>query len=499
MDKRPMKSVSSSTGHYKDNGSEESQPLISGQVQVDYRETSRKEGANEVATFFNFAKASIGSGSFALSWGILKTGVILGSAGMVLLGIASVYTMQLMLDCKRFIERRSPSKSLTYTQLGWEAMGPFGKWAVNISVLGCNLGVCAGYMIFISSNLQWSFSCLLYESGNETCFTVWEVYAMILPILILLTYLPSFKILAYAAYVGSVFLVVAMVVVYVFGGQHGFCAVHDNEVEYLPSSALGLAQWFGVTAFLFCVHSMVIPLESTMKRPKNMPVVLDSAALTVVVVNLPFALYGYLMFGSGTEGYIFENLPGGTFNDIVRILLSIELTLTFPIVIKPATDVMEEILHNVLMYFKVPAIKDLYESKLLSYRIGRTVMVCALRTILVLVSWGVAVGIPRFELCLALVGSLATTVLAFVLPPMFHLALKWRHTHIFVNVFHIVLLACGIMATLLATSINLYMAIIGGANNNTCGAIHSQCQSSTTENCVSHVGSDNASYTYNIL
>ncbi len=179
--------------------------------------------------------------------------------------------MQLMLDCKRFIERRSPSKSLTYTQLGWEAMGPFGKWAVNISVLGCNLGVCAGYMIFISSNLQvsqitqytnipltltplpnvhcvhnyciepppncivygthkpcspfvyllmyfsishtqWSFSCLLYESGNETCFTVWEVYAMILPILILLTYLPSFKILAYAAYVGSVFLVVAMVV-----------------------------------------------------------------------------------------------------------------------------------------------------------------------------------------------------------------------------------------------------------------------------------------------
>ena len=41
-----------------------------------------------MATFFNFAKASIGSGSFALSWGILKTGVVLGSAGMVLLSIA---------------------------------------------------------------------------------------------------------------------------------------------------------------------------------------------------------------------------------------------------------------------------------------------------------------------------------------------------------------------------------------------------------------------------
>ena len=45
-------------------------------------------------------------------------------------------------------------RSLNYTELGREAMEQFGKWAVDISVLGCNLGVCAGYMIFISSNLR---------------------------------------------------------------------------------------------------------------------------------------------------------------------------------------------------------------------------------------------------------------------------------------------------------------------------------------------------------
>ena len=37
--------------------------------------------------FFNFAKAIIGSGSFALPWGILQCGVILGSFGMVFLGL----------------------------------------------------------------------------------------------------------------------------------------------------------------------------------------------------------------------------------------------------------------------------------------------------------------------------------------------------------------------------------------------------------------------------
>lgn len=48
-------------------------------------------------------------------------------------------------------------------------------------------------------------------------------------------------------------------------------------------------------------------------------------------------------------GYVFSNLPGNWFNTIVRAFLSIELALTFPIVIKPATDVMEEIWKNILM------------------------------------------------------------------------------------------------------------------------------------------------------
>ena len=65
--------------------------------------------------------------------------------------------MQLMLECKqKAAEGLSPEqqKEYTYTELGRAALGVFGKWAVDFSVLGCNLGVCAGYMIFIASNLR---------------------------------------------------------------------------------------------------------------------------------------------------------------------------------------------------------------------------------------------------------------------------------------------------------------------------------------------------------
>ena len=85
-----------------------------------------------------------------------------------------------------------------------------------------------------------------------------------------------------------------------------------------------------------------------------------------------------------------------------------------------------------------------------------------------IVSWSVAVGIPRFELCLALVGSLATTILAFVLPPLFHLALKRRETSIHLNILHLAILVFGVAATILASGINLYMAVVQRSSNSFC-------------------------------
>ena len=88
--------------------------------------------------------------------------------------------------------------------------------------------------------------------------------------------------------------------------------------------------------------TQVIPIESGMKKPVRMKYVVDTACFIVLAVNLPFAVYGYLLFGNETRGYIFENMPGTTFDNVVRLLLSVELCLTFPIVFKPATLVIEE-------------------------------------------------------------------------------------------------------------------------------------------------------------
>lgn len=70
----------------------------------------------------------------------------------------------------------------------------------------------------------------------------------------------------------------------------------------------------------------VIPLESSMKRPRNMPLVLDAAALVVVGLNLPFAVYGYLLFGEATKG---ERLIGRTSSLTYYCLCDCQQLLTF--------------------------------------------------------------------------------------------------------------------------------------------------------------------------
>lgn len=84
-------------------------------------------------------------------------------------------------------------------------------------------------------------------------------------------------------------------------------------------------------------------------------------------------------------------------------------------------------------------------------------------------------GIPRFELCLALVGSLTTTVLAFILPPLFHLKLMWRTVDMKLNIFHFILLVLGIVVTIGATAINLYMAIESSGGKTSCDEFRKFC------------------------
>jgi len=76
--------------------------------------------------------------------------------------VYSVYTMHLILECKNYAASNHSSQNkrkFTYNDIGRAAFGTIGKLAVDFDVLLCNLGVCASYIIFVSSNLQVRQAC----------------------------------------------------------------------------------------------------------------------------------------------------------------------------------------------------------------------------------------------------------------------------------------------------------------------------------------------------
>ena len=88
---------------------------------------------------------------------------------------------------------------------------------------------------FNSTDLLYSDSHSHNASSHHEgiCWSLWDIYAMILPVLIILTFLPSFRILAYSAYIGSVFLVLAVAVSSQYDA--GPCVVlHHTPLHHAP-------------------------------------------------------------------------------------------------------------------------------------------------------------------------------------------------------------------------------------------------------------------------
>ena len=65
--------------------------------------------------------------------------------------------MQLILQCKHHVTKGlslEEKQKFTFTDIGKAAGRAIGKWSVDFSVILCNIGVCAGYTVFIASNIQ---------------------------------------------------------------------------------------------------------------------------------------------------------------------------------------------------------------------------------------------------------------------------------------------------------------------------------------------------------
>jgi amino acid permease len=365
-----------------------------------------------------------------------NAGYVAGSVAILTMGLVSYFTMTLMLHSKRLLQNSniatmgghsrqisrlsSGSKEnnislpllldthgdgnelFIFSSLGLGAFGPLGKFVCEASVFLLLTGVAAGYMIFINSN----FSSAVDEISSSFHVPEW-VQILVVPVLpCFLVLLRTYEKLAKVASTGVLCVFSAFLVILVVGPIYSdfqpASSLKAFDLEQLPGV-------LGISAFLLAIHSAVMSfageLEHKLPLPK-MKAAIFAGCIIVSLSNVGIAVYGYFLWGSDVNGYVFCNVGASPAVTTLKFLLVIELLCSLPFAVRPNIEIFEK-------YFGVENGGDA------KVEMQRNVI----RVALVLLSYCVTIAVPVFQDCLTLVGGVAGAAVGFVIPAAVHLKL----------------------------------------------------------------------------
>jgi amino acid permease len=126
-------------------------------------------------------------------------------------------------------------------------------------------------------------------------------------VLIVISWVPRLKEVAFFSLMGDVALLVAMSVVIAYGASE-FELQPLNHYQQFPMSFTNFADFYGPVVFLFGVHILVVPLQQQMAKPELFEKTLDVSLLIVVISNVAFALFAYLLFDGNISSPITDSL-----------------------------------------------------------------------------------------------------------------------------------------------------------------------------------------------
>jgi amino acid permease len=261
------------------------------------------------SVIFNTATALLGASMFSLPWAFQQTGVIGGSAVLLLVALVAGETALLLLMAQRAIFERS-GRILRYPEIAEEILG-HEHWATFIrtaTIISC-IGGCCGYMIFLGQVSEQLLS-LPYSTA---------LYGLALP-LILVSWVRSFEELSFFTIIG-VFAIVCSVVAILYGGykqNDPLLFDFSDVVLFDPGAAF---QFIGVVTFTFTIHYCVLSmgeevLHNTKYIPRSGPVsTLSTGGLTRPLV-IAYTASSLCICFLGVAGYVAYR-----HSDLIRLAL----------------------------------------------------------------------------------------------------------------------------------------------------------------------------------
>lgn len=403
---------------------------------------------SRVKIFANIFISFIGAGILGLPYAFREAGLVEGIIVMASVGAVSVKAMLLLIDCKDKIvlekalnhhgdtekgaKKKANSRStspqllhssyIDYGDVGYAALGVWGKWLVDVAIIISQIGFCCAYLIFITENLY-----SIFPRIPQIAY----LFSLLVP-LIFLCNLRHLKNLGFFSLFADFATIFAYGIVFYFDMEH-FHLINFHIRNY---SLEGLPFYLGVAIYCYEGAGLILSLEASVakERKNSFRGIFKLALVFTTMLYIVFGICGYLSFGPDTQSIITLNLPSGIFPFVVKGCLCFSLFFTYPVMMFPVSKIMER-----MMCFSSD---ESYTTFLLG---------CFLRSCLVLLTGVIVLLVPNFSTMMALVGSSCCPLLAFILPSIFHWKLFKSENGYWSLVLDIVLILLGIAGSLIGT------------------------------------------------
>ncbi|KAL1117152.1 hypothetical protein AAG570_004479 [Ranatra chinensis] len=359
-------------------------------------------------------KASLGTGILAMPHAFHNAGYIVATVGTIVIGLICTYTIHILIGAEYELCKRKKVPSLTYPETAAAAVSEGPKsirrivWIVpiicNIFLLVYQLGSCCIYVVFVSSNIK-AVVDNYQEHENQIDVRMYMVFILI-P-LILINWVRNLKFLAPLSTIANIITFVGFVIIF----YYMFNDIENIKLREAVGPVKGMPLFFGTVLFAMEAIGVVMPLENEMKNPRRFSSifgVLNCAMLPITLLYTFVGFFGYLRFGETVSGSITLDLPEDEIPaQCVKIMLAFAIFITHALACYVAFDIC----WRVYLEPRLSSRKLLWEF--------------VLRTVLVVITFLLAVAIPNLELFISLIGALCLSTMGLAFPALIQLFTFW--------------------------------------------------------------------------
>ncbi|XP_073124862.1 amino acid transporter AVT6A-like isoform X1 [Henckelia pumila] len=303
------------------------------------------DGASFSSAVFNLSTTIVGAGIMALPATLKQLGAIPGLISIVLAGMVTDKSIEMILRFSR------AAKTGSYSGLAGDAFSGAGRNLLQFCIVLNNVGMLVVYMIIIGDVLSETWSQGVHHTGvMEEWFGLhwWTTRCSILLLTTIFVFAPliSFKrvdslrytsALSVALAVVFVVIIAGVAVIKLIGGSIGMPQLLPDLVDQAAFWKLFTSVPVLVTAYI-CHHN-IHPIENELKDPSQMKSIVQTSITLCTSAYVATSFFGFLLFGNQTMDDVLANFDGdlgipfsSLLNDIVRVSYAIHLMLVFPIV-----------------------------------------------------------------------------------------------------------------------------------------------------------------------